>query len=142
MKSITKIICTLLAFSMIIALPVSAEEISPYASQFFGSHNNYLWATSSTSFQVWFSVTAVSGMAELGVDYIDVEKSSDGINWSVDATYTKEDYSNLVAKNTSSHTGYVTYSKRESGCQYRAYVRLYAKNNSGNVGYSGTYAYF
>ena len=142
MRRFIKLICLVMAFSLCMAIPVAADEISPYASNYFMSHNTYLWETSSSSFQVWFSVTAVGTMAELGVNYIEVERSTDGVNWSVVKTYDKEDYSNLVASNTYYHSGSVTYSNRVSGYQYRAYVELYAKNSSGGKAYSGTYAYF
>lgn len=142
MKRFTKFICLIVVFSLFMALPVAAEEVAPYASNFFMYHDVYLWETSSTSFQIWYDVTAVGTMAELGVDYIDLERSTNGTNWSVVKTYDHDDYSGLVARNTSSHSGYVTYSNRQSGYQYRAYIRLYAKNNSGSVGYNGVYAYF
>lgn len=143
MKQLIKFVSLLLVLTLVFAVPVSAaENTAPYASNFFGSRNAYLWETSSTSFQVWFNVTAVGTMSELGVDYIEIERSSDGVNWSVVKTYSSDDYSNLIAYNTATHSSYVTYANRQSGYQYRAYVELYAKNSSGNRGYSGCYAYF
>lgn len=142
MKRFIKCVCLILTMSICLAIPVSAtEEITPYASNYFGSFTAYLWKVSSTQFQVWFDVTAVDGMTELGVDYIDVERSSDGENWKVVKTYDKEDYSNLVASNTGNHSSYVTYSGASSSYEYRAYVEFYAKNSSG-TGYYGYYAYF
>lgn len=142
MKRFVKIVCVVMAFVLCMAIPVSAQEISPYASSFFGSHNVYLWKTSSNSFQVCFSVTAVGTMAELGVNYIDIERSADGVNWTVVKTYDSDDYSNLVATDTFYHSGNVTYTGMVNGYQYRAYVELYAKNSSGSRGYNGAYAYF
>lgn len=142
MKKVSKIICLLLSVILCLALPVSAQEIAPFSSSYFGSYNTYLWKTSSTSFQVWYDVTAVGIMTELGVDYIDIERSSDGTSWSVVKTYDRDDYSGLVNGNTTNHSGYVTYSNMQSGYQYRAYVRFYARNSSGGKGYHGAYAYF
>lgn len=142
LKRLTKLVCLTLAFVLCMAIPVSAQEIAPYSSSFFGSYNTYLWKTSNSSFQVWYDVTAVAVMAEIGVDYIDIERSSDGNNWSVVKTYDHDDYSGLVRGNAANHYGYVTYSNMQSGYQYRAYVRFYAKNSSGGMGYYGAYAYF
>lgn len=142
MKRLVKFVSLMLVFALIMALPVAATETSPYSSSYFMSRNTYLWETSSTSFQVWYNVTAVGTMSELGVNYIDIEKSSDGSNWSVVRTYTKDDYGSLVATNTANHSGYVSFNNKQSGYQYRAYVEFYAKNSSGGRGYSGTYAYF
>lgn len=141
MKKMCKIVSVVLVFALCFALPVSAEEVTPYASNYFMAHRTYLESVSSTSFKVWFNVTAVSTMTKLGVNYIDIERSSDGINWSVVKTYDKDDYSSLVANNTHYHSGYVTYSNKQSGYQYRAYVDFYAKNSSGTASY-GAYAYF
>ena len=141
MKRFIKCISLVLIFVMLMAIPVSAKEVSPYSSNYFMAHSAYLWNVSSTSFQVCFNVTAVGTMSKLGVNYIDVERSSDGINWSVVKTYTQSDYSNLIASNTHSHSSYVTYSNKQSGYQYRAYVDFYAKNSNGTASY-GTYAYF
>lgn len=143
MKNVCKIISIILVFSILFALPVSAEEISPYASSFFGSHTAYLWKTSSTSFEVCFNVTAVGTMSQLGVNYIEIQRSTDGVNWEEDIkTYSSANYSNLIANNTVYHSGYVTYSNMQSSYQYRAYIEFYAKNSSGNRAYSGAYAYF
>lgn len=141
MKRLIKLTCLVLTLSMILALPVAAAEEAPYSSRYFGSQSAYLVGVSSTSFQVWFDVTAVSTMSQLGVDSIEIERSSDGVNWSVVKTYTRSGYSNLVANNTVDHCSYVTYSNRQSGYQYRAYVEFYAKNSSGSAK-SGMYAYF
>ena len=142
MKRFAKCFCLLLALVMCIALPVNAEEIAPYGSAYFGSYDTYLWNNTGSSFEVWFSITAVRTMEELGVNYIDIERSTDGVNWSVVKTYSKDNYSNLIGYNTVYHSGHVTYSNVQSGYQYRAYVDFYAKNSSGNCGFSGAYAYF
>lgn len=141
MKRFVKIMCLVLAFTMCLAIPVGAEAISPYASNYFGSYNAYLSGETSTSFEVWFSVTALRRMDKLGVDYIHILRSSDGNNWTVVKTYDSDDYPSLMATNTSSHSGHVTYTNKQSGYQYRAYVKFYAKEGN-NSGVLGAYAYF
>jgi hypothetical protein len=114
------------------AVPVAAEEAAPYGSRFFVSRDAYLWRTSSTSCQAWFEITAVRGMTELGAEYIDIERSSDGVNWRVVKTYDRDDFSNLIKYNTSDHCSYVTFTDMEPGYQYRMYASLYAKSFRGN----------
>jgi hypothetical protein len=125
-----------------LAIPVAAQETTPYASSYFMSRDAFLWRTSSTSCQAWFEVTAVRGMAELGAMYIDIEESSDGVNWYVVETYYRSNNSNMMAYNTSDHCSYVTFSEMKPGYQYRMYVSLYAKGTDGNSGSSGAYGYF
>ena len=143
MKRFVKCLCLILVMSLCLAIPVAAaEEPVPFASNFFASRDAYLWRTSSTSCEAWFEVTAVRGMTELGAEYIDIERSSDGVNWRVVKTYDRDDYSNLIKYNTVNHTSYVVFNDMEPGYQYRMYVSLYAKDSSGNQGGSGRYGYF
>lgn len=142
MKRLVKYLCLILALSFCLAIPAAAEETAPYGSSYFMSRDTYLWRTSSTSCQAWFEVTAVRGMAELGAQFIEIEESSDGVNWSVVATYNRSNYSNLIQTNTSDHCSYVTFSKMKPNCQYRMYVRLYAKDSNGNTATSNAYGYF
>lgn len=141
MKHFAKVVCLVLVFAMCLAIPVGAEQIAPYASNYFMSFSAYLGAETSTSFEVWFSVTALRKMDKLGVEYIDIERSSDGSNWTIVKTYDSSDYPSLMATNTSSHSGHVTYYNKQSGYQYRAYVHFYAKEGV-NSGVLGAYAYF
>ena len=126
MKRFVKCLCLILAMSFCLVIPAAAEEAAPYGSSYFSSRDAYLWRTSSTSCQAWFEITATRGMAELGADYIEIERSSDGVNWSYVTTFDSSVYSNMIANNTSDHCSYVTFSKMEPGYQYRMYVNLYA----------------
>ena len=140
MKRFVKLMCLVLVFAMCLAIPVGAEEIVPYASHYFGSYSTYLSGETSTSFEVWFSVTALRIMDKLGVEYIDIERSSDGSNWTTVKTYDSDDYPSLMATNTASHSGHVTYTNKQSGYQYQAFVKFYAKEGV-NSGVLGAYAY-
>ena len=141
MKRFVKVMCLVLVFVTCLAIPVGAEEITPYASNYFMSYSANLEAETSTSFEVWFSVTALRTMDKLGVDYIDIERSSNGSNWTVVKTYDSSDYSNLMKTNAFYHSGHVTYSNKQSGYQYRAYIHFYAKEGNGSSAL-GAYAYF
>lgn len=140
MKRFVKLMCLVLVLGMCLAIPAGAEEIAPYASNYFGSYNAYLSGETSTSFEVWFSVTALRKMDKLGVDYIHILRSSDGSNWTVVKTYDSDDYPSLMATNTYSHSGHITYTNKQSGYQYKAFVQFYAKEGV-NSGVLGAYAY-
>lgn len=140
MNRFVKLVCLALVFAMCLAIPAGAEEIVPYASSYFMSYDAYFAAETSTSFEVWFSVTALRKMDKLGVEYIDIERSSDGSNWTIVKTYDYSDYPDLMTTDAYSHYGHVTYSNKQSGYQYRAYVKFYAKEGN-NGGVLGAYAY-
>lgn len=140
MKRFVKFMCFVLAVIMCLTIPAGAEEIAPYASNYFMSYSAYLAAETSTSFEVWFSITALREMDKLGVEYIDIERSSDGSNWTIVKTYDHSDYPSLMATNTAYHSGHITYYNKQAGYQYRAYVHFYAKDGV-NSGVLGAYAY-
>lgn len=138
MNRLIRIACFLLVFSVLLTTgAMAAETDNQRASNYFFSHSVYLHKTSSTQFQAWFEVTAVGTMQKIGACTIEIQRSTDKSNWTTVATYEMEDYSNMVALNTSGHESYVTYTYT-TGYYYRAYVELYAKNSNG-TGYYDAY---
>ena len=137
MKLHIKLICILVIISMMMTTGFAVENVNQRASSYFTMSSVYLHKISSTQFQVWFEVTATGGMTKLGASTIKVQRSTDKTNWTTVATYEMEDYSSMVASNTSAHQGYVTYTYT-TGYYYRAYVELYAKNSNG-TGYYDAY---
>lgn len=136
MKRFVQIVSLCLVFSMMLAMPAAAVESGARASDYFAAFSCYLHKTSSTQFQVWFDVTALHTMDELGTSVIKVQRSSDnGSTWSTMKTYTKEDYSSMTKLNTFAYANYVTYSGASAGYKYRAYVEFYAADDEGSATY-------
>lgn len=132
MKKIIRITCAFLAICLLLAFPAFAEsESHTRASLFFTAHDCYLYKVDSSTFEIWFDVTATGMMQELGVCSIEVERSADGVNWSSMRTYDSDDYSQMICENTSTHEGCITYRYATPGHYYRAYITFYAKNSSG-----------
>lgn len=134
MKKLVRYICMILACSLLIAVPAQAASAGESrASAFFSSYGTDLYKTSSSSFQIWFDVVANASTnpQELGVSEITVYRSADGQSWSKMGTYLKEYNSQMIAQNTSSHEGYVTYNYATTGYYYRARITFYAKNSTG-----------
>lgn len=132
MKRIFRTVCIILVLTMVLSTTAfAAETVAPRASNYFGSSSVYFWHVSGSQYQIWFDVTAVTGMSELGTSQIIVERSTDLVNWSEDATYYKSSSPQMTTQNTSvRYANYVTYYPT-SGYAYRAIVTLYAKNSSG-----------
>lgn len=130
MKRFFKCVCLLLVMSIVMAVPVCAtENTNARGSRFFAASSVYLDPTGGTAFQIWFDVTAIDTMDELGAKKITIQRSTDNANWTNISTYTKESYTSMICKNTIRHTSYVTF-YGSSGYYYRAYVELYAKDGS------------
>ena len=133
MKKIVQTLCVILALSLVLAMPAYAEStVEPRGSAFFGSYSTDLYKTSSSSFQIWFDVVSnVTTMDVLGVSEIIVYRSPDQQSWTKMRTYTMDNYPQMVAQNTCSHDGYITYNYATTGYYYRAYITFYAKNSTG-----------
>jgi hypothetical protein len=133
MKKRIRILCLILALSLLTVFPVHAESnAEPRASAFFSSYLTVLNKASSTTIEIWFDVTANAAvMQELGASMIELYESADGQSWTIVETYEKEDYPNMIDYNTGSHTSYVTYDNAISGYYYSACVTYYAKNSTG-----------
>lgn len=125
----------MVAVIMFTTTAFASESANPRASNYFAMTSTYIDRYSDNSLEIWFDVTAVDGMSELGVRYIELQKSTDKSNWTTVKTYDKADYSQMICKNTVAHADCVTY-QGSSGYYYRAYVEFYAKNSSGTGVYS------
>ena len=132
MKRYKRYICFLLVISMLIGIPVAAQsEIEPRESAFFLSHDAFISKVTENRFKVWFDVTAAGTMQKLGACEIEIDRSTDGSNWELIASYDSAFYPAMIASNTCSHTSYITYHAAVPGYYYRAYVTFYAKNSTG-----------
>lgn len=133
MKNTLRTICIILVLSLVLAIPAHAESsVEPRGSAFFGSYGTDLYKTSSSSFQIWFDVTANAAIMQvLGASEIIVYRSADQQSWTKMRTYTMDNYSQMVDYNTTSHIDYVTYNYATAGYYYRAYITFYAKNSTG-----------
>lgn len=142
MRKSIRTIGLILAFSILFVFPVYADSnIEPRGSAFFSAYGASLYKTSNTSFEVWFDVDSnAAWMDEIGTSLIEVYRSPDQENWTLMKTYEKEDYPEMIDKDTSSHTGCVTYDYATPGYYYTAYVQFYAKNETG-VGARYVYTY-
>lgn len=135
MKCLSKVICLLLVCTLALSVPAMATEVSPWASNYFIMHSCFIEEISSTTFEVWFEVSALREMDELGASEIKIQRSTDASNWSTVKTYSMDDYSNLICEDTGTHSGYVTYSSATSGYYYRAKVTFYAKDGNNTAEY-------
>lgn len=138
MKYLTKSLCVLLAISLLFAMPVSASDDASKASSFFVRHRTYLYEVSGNTFGVWFEVTATYTMDELGVSYIEMQRSTDQVNWQPVKYYYPSSWSQMIGEDTAFYANGVTY-PGSSGYYYRAYVTYYAKSGN-SVGYYDTYS--
>lgn len=130
MKRFIRIVCLLVVFTTLAAVPAYAQADSSWASNYLSSYRAYCTKPSSTSVTVSFHVIGTRIMDEIGVTTIKVQYSSDQTNWTTAKTFNKADYSSMTDTNTSAHAGVLTGTV-PPGYYYRAYVEFYAEKDGG-----------
>ena len=130
MKRLIKSVCLFMAVVMLFATTAFAAESR--ASNYFAMTSTYLERVSSSEIEIWFDVTAVGRMDQLGVQKIKLQRSTDRSNWTTIKTYNRDDYAQMICTNTAAHADCVTYTSASSRYYYRAYVEFYAKKDNGS----------
>ena len=114
------------------------DSLPSRASDYLTSYNTYLYNGSLGKIQIWFSVTGVEYMDDIGVLTIQVYESTDKENWSWVETYKQASTSGMLAHDTIYYSHYVQH-QGTIGRFYKAYVTIWAgKDGSGDTRYMWT----
>ena len=135
-----RVIILMLIVAIIAPIGVCAtsDVIEPRASYYLDSYNTYLYNAALGKIRVYFDVTGVHYMDEIGTLTIQVYESKDGTNWSWVETYNHNTTSGMLGYNKVYHSGYVEY-PGTIGRYYKAYVCIWAgKDGDGDTRYMWT----
>ena len=130
MKKMMRILSLAIAATLLLVMTVCADEGNAYSSLFFASYDSFIYIPSGRTLEIWFDVVGNGAMDEIGVSYIELERSSDGRNWTVVKTFLPESYPQMIIEDTGINYDCVSY-LGAYGYYYRAYVTFYAKNSRG-----------
>lgn len=134
----TVILFLIVAFLFPTNVYASDELISPRASDYLDSYNTYIYPAAFGKIQVYFHVTGVNYMDDIGTLNIKIYESTDQINWTWVKTYRHDTTSGMLAYNEVYHSGYIEYSGTV-GRYYKAYVCIWAgKDGNGDTRYMWT----
>lgn len=132
MKRFLRIVCLLVVFATLAAIPAYAQEVTPRGSNELSSYRAYCTKKTSTSVVVSYQVIGTDALDEIGVNTVKVQYSSDGTNWTTAKTFQKSVYTSMVDSGTSMHAGTLTATV-PSGMQYRAYVVFYGEKDGNST---------
>ena len=135
-----RVIALILVVLFLFPLQVNATatSISTRASDYLNSYNTYLYRDSWGKIQIWFSVTGMDYMDEIGVLTIKVYESTDNETWTWVKTYKQATTTGMLAYDTIYYSNYVTH-QGTIGRYYKAYVTIWAgKNGNGDTRYMWT----
>lgn len=134
-------IAILLVLIMVIPLPFTAnasELLTPRASYYLDSYNAYIYHAALGKIQVWFTVTGVDYMDDIGALKVYLYESTDGESWSHVKTFNHDTTSGMLGSNKIYHSGHVDY-QGTIGRYYKAYVCIWAgKDGNGDTRYYWT----
>ena len=135
-----KFIAICLIFSLMMPVQANAASVEARASYYLDSYQAYIYPAGSGEIQVWFSVTGVEYMDNIGSLSIEIYESKDNSNWTYKETFMHTDYPNMLKENAISHMDCVTY-QGVKGRYYKAYVCIWAgKDGGGDTRYYWTSA--
>lgn len=141
-STVLRIVAVLLVAAMVMPLPVSAavaEEVAPCASYYLTSYNTYIYPAAWGKIQVWFTVTGVDDMDDIGVLKILLYESTDGgETWTWIKSYSHDLDEGMLGHDDFYHSGHVEY-QGTIGRYYKAYVYIWAgRDGDGDARYMWT----
>ena len=128
MKRFIRLLCLLVVFASLAAIPAYAQEQSARASNEISTYRAYCTKNSSTSLSVSFQIMGTDTMDEIGVTTVKVQYSSDQTNWTTAKTFYSSSTSGMTDTDTGYHAGVLTCTV-PSGKYYRAKVTFYAEKD-------------
>lgn len=136
-RSVTiKVIAIILLVVML--CPIEALAVESRASHYLNSYSAYMYPAGWGKVQVWFDVTGVNDMDEIGSLEIQIFESKDNSTWTWVETFEHQDYSGMLGYNDYTHTGHIEYNGT-IGRYYKAYVCIWAgKDGAGDTRYIWT----
>lgn len=139
---LAKTMAIILLVAMLV-MPFSAratadESIAPRASDYLNSYNTYICPMALGKIEVWFSVTGVHYMDEIGVLTVKIYESTDNETWTWVKTYKHDTTSGMLVSDEVFHSGHVDY-QGTIGRYYKAHVTIWAgRDGDGDTRYMWT----
>ena len=127
-----------LVLAVILLLPVGAMAAESRSSLYLDSYSAYTYPAGWGKVQVWFDVTGVDDLDEIGALEIQLYESKDNTNWTWVKTFDYTDYSDMLGYNNYTHTGHVQHNGT-IGRYYKAYVCIWGgRDGDGDTRYFWT----
>lgn len=114
-----------LVLAVVCLCPVYAMAAEPRASYYLDSYSASVYAAGSGKIQVYFSVTGVSQMDDIGAMTVQIYESDDASEWEWVKTYSHNVYTDMLGHNKYYHSSHVDY-QGTAGKYYKALVTIWA----------------
>lgn len=129
---------TALLLVLVFICPVHTGALEPRASDYLTSYNAYPYAAGWGKIQIWFDVTGVTYMDDIGALTIQIYESTDNTNWTWVESFTNATTPSMLCQNDYYYQSHVEY-QGVIGRYYKAYVCIWAgKDGGGDTRYFWT----
>lgn len=133
-----RVIALLLVFAFLLPICVNATSNSSRASYYLSSYNTYIYNAALGKLQVYFNVTGVNYMDEIGALTVRIYESTDQETWTWVHTVQYTTQSSMLGYDKIYHSDHVDY-QGTIGRYYKAYVTIWAgKDGNGDTRYMWT----
>jgi hypothetical protein len=137
-KSLFRATALVLIVLMLCPLYISAME--PRASYYLDSYQAYPYSAGLGKIQIYFNVTGVMDLDDIGAIRLSIYESTDQINWTLKATHTNGTTPDMLGHNTCYYSSHVDY-QGVIGRYYKAYICIWGgKDGDGDTRYFWTSA--
>lgn len=133
-KLVIRIVSLFLIFSLFIPTTFAAtpETVAPTASNYIGMYGGYLTRTSD-GYIVTAHITGTHTVGLIGVVRVTVQESANGTSgWSDVKSWIAAYNPSMMQEDSASHVVNLTFDKAKSGYYYRAYIQVWAGEDTMN----------
>lgn len=128
----------LVIFLALPGLITTASASTSRASYYLDSYNTYIYPAALGKVQVWFTVTGIEYMDDIGALSVQIYESTDNETWTWVKTYKHDKTAGMLGHDDYFHSGHVEY-QGTIGRYYKAYVTIWAgKDGAGDTRYMWT----
>ena len=129
---------TALFLIFILLCPVCISAAEPRESAYLSHYNAYPYSAGLGKMQIYFDVTGVKVLDDIGAIRLSIYESTDQINWTIKATHTNDSTPSMLGYNTIYYSSHVDY-QGVVGRYYKAYICIWGgKNGDGDTRYFWT----
>ena len=128
-KNLARVLSALLCVALLCAIAAYASEVGTCGSAQINSHLPSLRKGTDGVLYILTSVTTNRFMNKLGTTSVELQQLF-GTRWVTIATYTPEQFPQLMSTNVATHTLVLTYEYSGPTATYRALAHYYAESDT------------
>ena len=129
---------TALVLIVLLLCPVYISAMEPRASSYLDSYNAYPYSAGLGKIQIYFNVTGVTTLDDIGAIRLSIYESTDQVNWTLKETHSNDTTPSMLGHNTHFYGSHVDY-QGIVGRYYKAYICIWGgKDGDGDTRYFWT----